>query len=121
LALAQPESPKVEVEIEIEIEIEVVYAEPQRAIAKRFRLAPPATVADALEAAAAAVEFSGIDIAHTAVGVYGKPVSPERILRGGDRVEIYRALAADPKAARRARVKQARRGPTHAQQARLKR
>ena len=56
------------------------------------------------------LNIPGIDIAHAAVGVYGKPVSRERILDEGDRVEIYRALAADPKAARRARVKQARRG-----------
>ena len=111
--MAQPESPVVEVE--------VVYAEPQRAISKLFLLASPATVADALEAAAAAMEFSGIDFAHAAVGVYGKPVGAERILEEGDRIEIYRALAADPKAARRARVKQARRGLSQAQQARPKR
>jgi len=111
--LAQPENPLVEVE--------VVYAESQRAIAKLFRLASPATVAHALEAAAAAVEFSGIEIAHAAVGVYGKLVSRERILDEGDRVEIYRALAADPKAARRARVKQARRGLSHPQQSPPKR
>jgi len=111
--LAQPESPVVEVE--------VVYAEPRRAIAKLFRLASPATVAHALEAAAAAVEFSGIDIAHAAVGVFGKLVGPERILDEGDRVEIYRALAADPKAARRARANQARRVRSHPQQSPAKR
>jgi putative ubiquitin-RnfH superfamily antitoxin RatB of RatAB toxin-antitoxin module len=55
------------------------------------------------------------------VGVYGKLVSRERILDEGDRVEIYRALAADPKAARRARVKQARRGLSHPQQSPPKR
>ncbi len=112
--MAQPESPLVEVE--------VVYAEPQRVIARLFRLAPPATVAHALEAAAAADDFSGIDIAHAAVGVHGKRVSRERILDEGDRVEIYRALAADPKAARRARVNQARRmGGAHPQQSPPKR
>jgi uncharacterized protein len=98
------------------VEIEVVFAEPQRIIAKRFRLASPATVADALEAAAADKEFSGIEIARTAVGVYGQPVGRERILEAGDRVEFYRALAADPKAARRARVKQARRRSSQAPQ-----
>src|ERR1700690_569807 len=103
------------------IEVEVVYAGPQRAIARRFRLASPATVADALEAAAAAVEFSAIDIARAAVGVYGKPVGAGCFLEEGDRVEIYRALTADPKAARRARVKQARRGSSQAQPAQPKR
>jgi putative ubiquitin-RnfH superfamily antitoxin RatB of RatAB toxin-antitoxin module len=32
-------------------------------------------------------------------------------LRDGDRIEIYRPLTADPKAARRARAKQARKKP----------
>jgi uncharacterized protein len=35
-------------------------------------------------------------------------VRHDRVLDSGDRLEIYRPLAADPKAARRARVKQAR-------------
>lgn len=36
------------------------------------------------------------------LGIYGKSVSPDAILRDGDRVEIYRPLKIDPKAARRA-------------------
>ncbi len=47
---------------------------------------------------------------HAAVGVYGEARPREQVLKAGDRVEIYRALAVDPKAARRARAKQARRG-----------
>jgi putative ubiquitin-RnfH superfamily antitoxin RatB of RatAB toxin-antitoxin module len=43
------------------------------------------------------------------VGVFGQAAGREKILEAGDRVELYRELAADPKAARRARVKQARR------------
>lgn len=90
--------------------VEVAYAEPHRAIVKAFRLASPATVGDALKAASADPDFSGIDIDPQAVGVYGKRARTEQVLAAGDRVEIYRALALDPKAARRARVKQARRG-----------
>jgi uncharacterized protein len=91
------------------VTVEVVYAEPQRAIVKTFRLATPATVADALNAAAADPGFSGIDIDQAAVGVYGRLARREQTLKAGDRIEIYRALAVDPKAARRARVNQARR------------
>jgi uncharacterized protein len=90
------------------IRIEVTYALPQRALVKVFCLASPATVADALERAAADPDFNGIDIAHAAVGVYGKLARPEQLLKEGDRLEIYRALTVDPKAARRARAKQAR-------------
>ena len=89
--------------------VEVAYAEPQRAIVKTVRLASPATIADALEVAAADPDFSGIDIAHAPVGVYGRLARPEQLLKAGDRIEIYRPLAADPKVARRARAIQMRR------------
>ena len=88
--------------------VEVAYAEPHRAIVKVVRLAAPATIADALAVAAADPDFSGIDIAHAPVGVFGRLARPEQQLRAGDRIEIYRALAADPKIARRARAKQVR-------------
>jgi hypothetical protein len=38
------------------------------------------------------------------VGIYGRVVTRETILRDGDRVEIYRPLMADPKQARRRRA-----------------
>jgi len=89
--------------------IEVTYAEPQHAIVKAFRVASTATLADALAAAAADPDFAGIDIVHAPVGVFGTLARPEQPLKAGDRIEIYRTLAIDPKAARRARAKQARR------------
>jgi putative ubiquitin-RnfH superfamily antitoxin RatB of RatAB toxin-antitoxin module len=99
--LKPPESPV--------IQVEVAYALPQHAIVKTFRLAVPATVADALRSAASDPSFAGIDIAQAAVGIFGALARPDQVLRPGDRVEIYRALAADPKDARRARVNRARR------------
>ncbi len=89
--------------------VEVAYALPGRAIVKALRLAAPATVADALQLAAADADFAGIDMTRAAVGVYGRLAGRGQLLESGDRIEIYRALAADPRAARRARVKQARR------------
>ena len=38
-----------------------------------------------------------------ACGVWGKQVAPEQVLRDNDRVELYRPLLTDPKAARRER------------------
>lgn len=38
------------------------------------------------------------------LGIYGKSVPPDTILRDGDRVEIYRPLKIDPKAARHTEV-----------------
>jgi putative ubiquitin-RnfH superfamily antitoxin RatB of RatAB toxin-antitoxin module len=91
--------------------VEVTYAEPGRAIVKAYRLLPPANVADALRLAAADRDFLGVDIAHAAIGVFGRLAPLDQPLGPGGRVEIYRPLTVDPKSARRARAKaQQRRG-----------
>jgi putative ubiquitin-RnfH superfamily antitoxin RatB of RatAB toxin-antitoxin module len=96
-------------ELPADIGVEVTYAEPHRAIVKAYRLAPPATIDDALRLAAADPEFAGIDFAGSAVGIFGRVAAQGQMLADGDRVEIYRPLAADPKSARRARAREARR------------
>jgi putative ubiquitin-RnfH superfamily antitoxin RatB of RatAB toxin-antitoxin module len=88
--------------------VEVIFALPDSAVVKAYRLAPPATVADALALAAADPDFHGIDLAVCPVGIFGRAVQRERPLQPGDRLELYRALAADPKEARRQRVQRAR-------------
>jgi putative ubiquitin-RnfH superfamily antitoxin RatB of RatAB toxin-antitoxin module len=94
-----------------DIGIEVTYAEPHRAIVKTYRLMLPATIQDALRLAAADPEFAGIDLAGSAVGIFGRVSALSQALVDGDRVEIYRPLTADPKTARRARAREARRSP----------
>lgn len=65
-----------------------------------LRLAAPACVADALQAA-------GLDAAAGACGIWGKVCTLQTPLQTGDRVELYRPLTVDPKVARRERfVKQ---------------
>ena len=94
-----------------DIGIEVTYAEPHRAIVKAYRLGAPATIDDALRLAAADPEFAGIDFADSAVGIFGRVSVPGQALTDGDRVEIYRPLAADPKTARRTRARESRKNP----------
>jgi putative ubiquitin-RnfH superfamily antitoxin RatB of RatAB toxin-antitoxin module len=43
------------------------------------------------------------------IGVWGRRVAMDHVLRDGDRVEIYRPLLADPKESRRHRAKAGRR------------
>ncbi|MGH8313045.1 MAG: RnfH family protein, partial [Gammaproteobacteria bacterium] len=57
------------------------------------------------------VQLSGLqqkypEIAATAcrLGIFGRAVVPQQLLRDGDRVEIYRPLQVDPKQARRKRA-----------------
>lgn len=90
------------------LRIEIAYAEPQRAIVKAFRLAPGTCVADALQLAALDPDFSGVDLANSALGIFGRATRTDQPLLDGDRIEIYRPLTADPKAARRARAREAR-------------
>jgi putative ubiquitin-RnfH superfamily antitoxin RatB of RatAB toxin-antitoxin module len=94
---------------EAPLQIEIVYAEPRRAIVKSFLLARGSSVADALRLAALDPDFAGVDLEHSTVGIFGRVTGPDQVLEAGDRVEIYRPLAVDPKVSRRQRAKQARR------------
>jgi putative ubiquitin-RnfH superfamily antitoxin RatB of RatAB toxin-antitoxin module len=88
--------------------VELLYAEPGHALAKALRLAVPATIEDAVRLAAGDPDFARVDLAHCAVGVFGRLAAPGHPLHDGDRVEFYRPLAVDPKSARRMRARDAR-------------
>ena len=85
--------------------VTVAVALPGRQEVVALDLADGATVADALAAARLAERLPGTDWAALDVGVWGTRVAREAKLRDGDRVEVYRALEADPKEMRRRRVK----------------
>ncbi len=83
--------------------ITVVYALPGRQIVRDLELPEGATVDAALRASGLLQEFPGITPAVTPVGIYGRVVAGDDLLRPGDRVEIYRPLKTEPGAARRQR------------------
>ena len=78
------------------MKVEVVYARAAGAEIVWVELPAGAKVRDAL----AASRLSG-----HAVGIFGKRVTLDTALSDGDRVEIYRPLAIDPKEARRLRAR----------------
>lgn len=90
-----------------ELAVEVAYATPGRQLIVKLRLAPGATVAEAIEASALRGQFPEIEPQPVA-GIFSKKVSLDHELSSGDRVEIYRPLLADPKEARRQKVAQER-------------
>jgi uncharacterized protein len=90
------------------LSVEVVFAEPSRQIVKTYRVQAPATVADVLALAAVDAEFAGVDCLHAPVGIYGRLAAHRDALADGDRIEIYRPLSVDPKAARRSRARRDR-------------
>ena len=67
-----------------------------------------ATAVDALRSSQLTTLCPEIDPENAVLGIFGKVVAADQRLRDGDRVEIYRPLSADPREARRARVKAAR-------------
>ena len=87
-----------------EITVTVVYALPGAVTEIEVRVAAGATVAEAIERSGIAARLPGVDIAGAPVGIFGKRVRRDTTLGDGDRVELYRRLIADPKAARRRRA-----------------
>lgn len=89
------------------IEIEVVYALPEKQVMRQVRVHEGTTAEQAVRLSGILELFPEIDLSLNKLGVFGKVVKPERILQASDRVEIYRALAIDPKEARRRRAREA--------------
>jgi len=87
------------------IRVEVVYALREEQVLVPLEVEPGASVRDAIVRSGLLDRFPGIDLERTPVGVFGKAVALDGVLREGDRVEIYRPLSADPKEARRGRGK----------------
>ena len=85
--------------------VELVYAEPQRALVKSYSLPQGARVADALHRAAQDRQWMPIDLEGATLGIHGQVVGRDQVLSDGDRIEIYRPLAEDPKSARRKRAR----------------
>jgi uncharacterized protein len=88
--------------LENTIAIEVVYARSAKQMVLELRVPAGATVADAIMLTRVQLDLPNVDDAP--VGIHGRLVSRDTVLRDGDRVEIYRALMADAKVARRRRA-----------------
>ncbi|HEY1438652.1 MAG TPA: RnfH family protein [Casimicrobiaceae bacterium] len=80
-----------------DIEVTVVLALPDRATEIAVRLPAGATLGDALEGSGLAERHPAVDVARARVGIFGKLSDRKAVLADGDRVEVYRALIADPK------------------------
>jgi uncharacterized protein len=78
------------------LRIELIEAWAGRHVRVELELEAGATVADALRVARVP--------ASRAVGIHGRHVGAAQPLADGDRVELYRPLAADPKDTRRRRA-----------------
>lgn len=88
------------------MKIEVVYALPDEQYLSEESVAEGTTVGEALRDSKLLNKFPNLNI--DSVGIFSQEVSTDRVLREGDRIEVYRPLIADPRDRRRKQVEQER-------------
>lgn len=87
-----------------DVRVEVAFsAEPGEVDLVTLTMPAGATVAEALRRSGLVERHAVLATQPLRVGVWGRVCEPGRVLRDGDRVEVYRPLNVDPKEARRLR------------------
>lgn len=89
------------------INVEVAYALPNKQQIKQVQVALGTTALQAAQQSGLTEVFLDLDLAEADLGVFGKSVKADYVLREGDRVEIYRPLIIDPKEVRKQRAAKA--------------
>ncbi len=86
------------------ITVEIAYALAEQQVIITIQIPPQSTIENAIQASGILQKFPEIDLKINKVGIFGKLAKLETSLRHMDRIEIYRALIADPKIVRRNRA-----------------
>ena len=86
------------------ITVEVAFALPQQQLIIPVQVAPETTAEEAIKTSGIMAKFPEIDLEKNQIGIFGIRKTLDTKLRHLDRVEIYRALIADPKAVRKQRA-----------------
>jgi len=81
--------------------VEVAYACPERQLILEVEMPRGTTAIEAVRLSGIEEQFPEIDLDANRLGIFGKLCKNDRPLNAGDRVEIYRPLLVDPRAARR--------------------
>ena len=90
--------------IAVMLEIEIVYGLPGKHVLKKLHVQNGCTAREAVCQSGLDEIFSELDLQTAPLGIFGKSVKDETLLRDKDRIEIYRPLLIDPKEARRKRI-----------------
>ena len=89
----------------IKIHVEVAYALPDEQQLISMHVDQGTTLEQAIRLSGILELHADIELGKTnKFGVFGKMAKADRVLKDGDRVEIYRPLIADPKEVRRKRA-----------------
>ena len=87
-----------------QLEVVVCYATPTAEFLQAMQVAPGTTIGQAIEGSGVLLAFPEINLVTQPVGIFARKKTLETVLRHRDRIEIYRALVADPKDSRRKRA-----------------
>lgn len=79
------------------MKVSIAYAQLKRQVWLTVEIPEGATIQEVIERSGILAQFPEIDLAKQKVGVFGKVATLDTRLEEGDRVEIYRPLAVDPK------------------------
>ena len=90
------------------IAIEVVCAEADRQTAIPLEVPSGCTAGEAIALSGILALHPAIDAGTCGVGIFGREVRSDRVLQAGDRVEVLRPLAEDPKERRRRLAREGR-------------
>ncbi|GGI83283.1 RnfH family protein [Legionella impletisoli] len=86
------------------VKVEVVYApENKPLIHLKLMVKPGSTVREVLEQSG--IKKTNPEVEGLELGIFSKKVLPNKLVKPGDRIEIYRPLLIDPKEKRRQRAK----------------
>ena len=85
------------------VRVEVVYGTAERQFLQVLEVDEGCTAREAVLLSNLGVMFPEADLS-APLGIFGKVVKADTVLRNQDRVELYRPLLVDPKEARRLRV-----------------
>lgn len=86
------------------LKVEVCYAMQEKQLLVPVSVPEGATLQEALEASGLLEKHPEIDLQKNKFGIFAKLSKLDTVLRDRDRVEIYRALIADPKEVRKQRA-----------------
>ncbi|MDO5639059.1 MAG: RnfH family protein [Neisseria sp.] len=86
------------------VKIEVAYGTAEKQLLQQMEVADGTTAREAARQSRVREAFPDADVDKAPLGIFGRAVKDDTVLRDKDRVEIYRPLLVDPKEARRLRA-----------------
>ena len=88
------------------LSVEVVYVNKEQQFSKTLIVAEDTTVRQVIESSQVLALFKEINLSINKVGIFSKIVALDKVIKNGDRIEIYQPLIMDPKQTRIKRAKQ---------------